>query len=116
MLRLELGPAMSSPSIEIIPSVGCSNPAIICSRVDLPHPLSPKMQRNSPGCTSKVMPSKASVRVPPEPYHLLTREICREEGVSMLMRSLSCKQFSGQLYLQKNQQLIAPGDSPIGWM
>src|SRR5215468_2873993 len=38
----------SCPSISITPASGCSKPAIILSKVDLPHPLGPSRETNSP--------------------------------------------------------------------
>ena len=39
---------MSSPSIVIVPAVGCSKPAIIRSVVVLPQPDGPRNDTNSP--------------------------------------------------------------------
>src|SRR5262245_32817004 len=41
------------------PDVGCSNPAIMRSTVDLPHPDGPRIHINSPSSTCKVTPSTA---------------------------------------------------------
>ena len=51
------------PSIRISPEVAGCKPAIKWSRVDLPQPEGPTMQRNSPGLTFRLMSSKASRRV-----------------------------------------------------
>jgi hypothetical protein len=43
------------------PVVGSNNPAIIERRVDLPHPLGPRIEMNSPSFTESVISSKAVV-------------------------------------------------------
>ena len=40
------------------------------SRVDLPQPLGPTMQTNSPGAIARSMPSSATTRCGPLPYSL----------------------------------------------
>src|ERR1043166_8883305 len=44
----------------IVPLAGSSNPAMIWSRVDLPHPDGPRKTKNSPCSTSSVMPPSAT--------------------------------------------------------
>ena len=41
-------PAMSAPSIQILPAVGSSKPASILSSVVLPQPEAPSRQKISP--------------------------------------------------------------------
>ena len=49
------------PSREISPPVMSSKPAIILSKVDLPHPLGPTNTTNSPSSTFKEVSSTALV-------------------------------------------------------
>jgi hypothetical protein len=43
-------------------AASCSNPAMIRSKVDFPHPEAPSRQTNSPLAMSRSMPRKASTR------------------------------------------------------
>src|SRR6185312_10263321 len=51
---------MSVPSSRILPSVGCSKPAIIRSVVVLPHPDGPSIEKNSPLGMSTLIPATAA--------------------------------------------------------
>src|SRR5437773_2921707 len=51
---------MSVPSSRILPSVGCSNPAIIRSVVVLPQPDGPSIEKNSPLGISTLIPATAA--------------------------------------------------------
>src|SRR6185312_594100 len=51
---------MSVPSSRILPSVGCSKPAIIRSVVVLPQPDGPSIEKNSPLGMSTSIPSTAA--------------------------------------------------------
>ena len=53
-----------------VPLVARSRPARMRSRVDLPQPLGPTMQTNSPGAMVRSMPSSATTRCGPLPYSL----------------------------------------------
>ena len=48
-----------APPSQILPSVGCSNPAIIRRHVVLPEPDGPSIEKNSPSRTSRSTPSTA---------------------------------------------------------
>src|SRR6478735_3818922 len=48
MPRLGSGPSIGLPHISASPRDGCSKPAMIRSRVDLPQPEAPIRQTNSP--------------------------------------------------------------------
>ena len=52
-------PFISSFSIIILPSVFCSSPEIIESKVDFPHPLGPIILTNSPFLTSRLKSLKS---------------------------------------------------------
>src|SRR5258708_37738743 len=60
MQRSGPGPLTGSPSASIDPEVTGSRPAIIESKVLLPQPLGPSITTNSPGDTSRVIPSTAT--------------------------------------------------------
>ena len=47
------------PPMRISPAVGCSSPAIMRSRVVLPHPDGPSSTRNSPSRVARSTPSTA---------------------------------------------------------
>src|SRR5262245_50857689 len=51
---------MSVPSSRILPSVGCSNPAIIRRVVVLPQPDGPSIEKNSPLGMSTLIPATAA--------------------------------------------------------
>src|SRR2546428_11587513 len=51
---------MSCPSSTILPSVGCSKPAISRSVVVFPQPEGPRREKNSPPGMSSVIPSTAA--------------------------------------------------------
>src|SRR5262245_63145144 len=57
--RERSGAATSSPPIEIVPAVGCSNPAIQRSVVVLPHPDGPSSTTISPAAMRKLTSSTA---------------------------------------------------------
>lgn len=48
------------PKISTVPAPGCSNPAAISSRVDLPAPLGPTRAQTAPAGMLKVQPPSAS--------------------------------------------------------
>src|SRR4051812_3161440 len=52
--------SVTLPLQSMVPLVGCSWPATILSRVDLPDPFLPTMPQNSPGRTSNDTSRKAS--------------------------------------------------------
>ncbi|GAB4105945.1 hypothetical protein GCM10028790_49640 [Micromonospora taraxaci] len=56
------------PSIVTVPSVGLSNPAAQCSRVDFPEPEGPITAVNVPLAKLVVTPSSAVTRRVPVPY------------------------------------------------
>lgn len=53
-------PATTSPSHTISPALGSTKPAMDDSSVDLPQPLGPSRQTNSPGCTCMSIPATIS--------------------------------------------------------
>src|SRR3954471_19213373 len=57
-------PRTERPPIRMSPSVGCSSPAIIRSRVVLPQPDGPRRTRYSPSPQVRLMPSTAAVPPP----------------------------------------------------
>src|SRR2546429_8055390 len=58
--RIVPGPRTIRLSANTTPSVADSSPAIILSSVDLPQPLGPSKQTNSPACTSTFTGRNAS--------------------------------------------------------
>jgi hypothetical protein len=50
-------PVASAPSTSTCPASGRSNPAMMSNSVDLPHPLGPITETNSPDATSNAMSS-----------------------------------------------------------
>ncbi len=58
---------MGRPLNVSVPPSGTSSPAIRFIRVDLPVPEKPRMARNSPSATSRVMSRRTSARWMPEP-------------------------------------------------
>ena len=52
-------PEISTPSTCTVPDVGWSRPAMIRSRVDLPHPDSPTIPNRAPRGTSTLTPRRA---------------------------------------------------------
>ena len=60
--------ARSRPSRWIVPLSACSNPAINRSSVDLPLPVGPTIEKNSPPSTSKVRSARAATF----PNHFVT--------------------------------------------
>src|SRR4029079_12008800 len=56
-----LGPATSCPSMSTRPALGRSTPEAILSSVVLPHPEGPTRQTISPGATSRLTLSSASL-------------------------------------------------------
>lgn len=54
-------PSISFPFKEILPEDLLSSPAIIERSVDLPHPLGPIIEINSPSFTSKLTSFKAKI-------------------------------------------------------
>ncbi|CFP57268.1 Uncharacterised protein [Bordetella pertussis] len=55
------GPSMACPRSSATPAEGLSRPAATLSRVDLPQPEGPSMDRNSPSATVVLNPSSAVV-------------------------------------------------------
>ena len=58
------GAEITRPSIEIDPTLGAMNPAIIRSVVVLPHPDGPSSDTNSPGARASETPSTAAGPAP----------------------------------------------------
>src|SRR6266545_606014 len=65
------------------PDVGASNPAIICSSVDLPHPEGPTMETKLPRATSRSTPSSATVVPPGAANALLMPRTRRNDGAAI---------------------------------
>src|SRR5690242_19350970 len=59
MPRLGSGPSIGLPHIRACPSEGCSKPAMMRSRVDLPQPEAPIRQTNSPLAMVRLAPASA---------------------------------------------------------
>src|SRR5690606_11595380 len=60
-----IGPhAFRSPRNSTCPALDASRPAMICSRVDFPHPDGPRSVRNSFACTSRLVSRKAKTSLP----------------------------------------------------
>src|SRR5215831_13508375 len=57
--RSRPGPVIGLPSACIVPLSGFSRPAMMLSNVDLPHPLAPTRQTNSPSATFRLTLSNA---------------------------------------------------------
>ena len=55
-----IGLVTSRPSTETVPAVAGRSPATMRSRVDLPQPLGPTRETNSPASTDREMPASAS--------------------------------------------------------
>ena len=72
MRALSLMFSMCLSRMTISPEVGFSRPASILSIVDLPEPLRPEMQTNSPGLTVRLTPSNAWMCESPTTYSLRT--------------------------------------------
>jgi hypothetical protein len=51
---LRLSPLSFSPNTLVRPAEGCSSPAATLRSVDLPHPVGPTTETNSPGATRNV--------------------------------------------------------------
>src|SRR5215210_499074 len=56
--------ARGGRSLTTCPSLGCSSPAMVRSRVVLPHPEGPRRTRYSPSSVARSMPSTAWTRPP----------------------------------------------------
>jgi len=52
-------PVSSSPKTLILPEDGCSSPAPTLSKVDLPQPVGPTTETNSPGAMASVVSATA---------------------------------------------------------
>jgi hypothetical protein len=52
-------PCSGSPNTRTWPDEGCSSPAAMLSSVDLPQPVGPTTDTNSPACTRSVVPATA---------------------------------------------------------
>ena len=48
-------PASGSPKMRTLPADGASRPAATLSSVDLPQPVGPTTETNSPGATASVV-------------------------------------------------------------
>src|ERR687891_674086 len=82
------GPSTSRPSIEIFPLVLGSRPARILSNVDLPQPLWPTIETNSPLFTVKETSRSASTSVPSRDRYTLESRSTRIDS-GMLARIIS---------------------------
>src|SRR5215210_425139 len=56
--------ARGGRSLTTCPSLGCSSPAMVRSRVVLPHPEGPRRTRYSPSSVARSSPSTACTRPP----------------------------------------------------
>src|SRR6266545_1585959 len=64
-LRARGGSSLTTcPPMRTSPSVGCSSPAMVRSRVVLPHPDGPRRARYSPSSVARSTPSTAWTRPP----------------------------------------------------
>src|ERR1700750_203428 len=61
MPRLGSGASIGLPHISASPAGGCSKPAMILSRVDLPQPDAPIRQMNSPLRMVRLAPERALI-------------------------------------------------------
>src|ERR671920_2125315 len=65
ILRARGGSSLTTcPPIRTSPSLGCSSPAMVRSRVVLPHPEGPRRARYSPSSVARSTPSTACTRPP----------------------------------------------------
>src|SRR5688572_18821728 len=84
------GPSTSRPSIKIFPLVLGSRPARILSKVDLPQPLWPTIETNSPRSTAKETSRSASTSVPSrDRYTLESRSTRIDSGTPARIISYS---------------------------
>src|SRR2546430_6427761 len=91
---------ISTPSSRMVPSVGCSNPAISRSVVVFPQPEGPSSEKNSPLSTVRSIWSTATS---------VKRFVRSEEHTSELQSqsNLVCR-----LLLEKKKQHITPQHRP----
>src|SRR5580693_3662820 len=61
MPRLGSGPPIGLPHISASPEEGCSKPAMMRSKVDLPQPDAPIRQMNSPLAIDRLAPLSAVI-------------------------------------------------------
>ena len=66
----EVVPVTSAPFTRIDPEVGVTSPVMMLNRVDLPHPLGPTMETNSPRSACRVSPRSTRVTPWDVPYSL----------------------------------------------
>src|ERR687897_3714926 len=109
ILRARGGRSLTTcPSMKTSPSLGCSSPAMVRSRVVLPHPEGPRRTRYSPSSVARSMPSTAWTR---PPSNCLTSPRTSTTLVTAGRRSRAADQAALPPLLEDRLDLgLGPGD------